>query len=416
LFYRETDFVLTPVGEKPRDWSIRRLQDIVKIVYGKNLPIKKLKKTGYEVFGANGIIGHHDRFIYEKPHVLISCRGAYSGEINLSPPYCFVTNNSLICEIVNQKVNTVFLYYALKSYSRRGLVTGSAQPQVTINNANLIEVAFPSLMEQQGIVEVLSCVDLAIQKTDEVIAKTEHLKKGLMQKLLTEGIGHREFIFERKLGCEVPKEWKIVSIYDIKSNIKGAIVSGPFGSNIGKRFFVDEGVPVIRGNNLTQGEQLFVDDGFVYITEEKAEELKSCVALQDDLIFTAAGTLGQVGLIPKNSKFPRYIISNKQLRARIDTDRAFPLFLFYWFSNPIIKRIVKQKKTGTSIPLINLNILRSLPIPLPESIDEQKEIAKILYTVDSRLGLERKQKAKLERIKQGLMDLLLSGKVRIKVD
>src|SRR4029079_6854424 len=90
---------------------------------------------------------------------------------------------------------------------------------------------------------------------------------------------------------------------------KGAIVSGPFRSNIGSRFFVEEGVPVIRGNNLTKGESRFIDDGFVFLTEEKASEFKNCEALAGDLVFTAAGTIGQVGIIPQNSSFDRYIIS-----------------------------------------------------------------------------------------------------------
>ena len=63
---------------------------------------------------------------------------------------------------------------------------------------------------------------------------------------------------------------------------KGAVVSGPFRSNIGSRFFVDEGVPVIRGNNLTKGDRRFIDDGFVFLTEEKASEFKNCEALAGD--------------------------------------------------------------------------------------------------------------------------------------
>jgi type I restriction enzyme S subunit len=111
--------------------------------------------------------------------------------------------------------------------------------------------------------------------------------------------------------------WPVVSLADVASPEKRAIISGPFGSNIGKRFFVPYGVPVIRGNNLANPDLKFSDDGFVYITEEKAATL-NCWAYPDDLIFTAAGSLGQVGVIPKNGRHPRYTISNKQLRIRLD--------------------------------------------------------------------------------------------------
>ena len=134
----------------------------------------------------------------------------------------------------------------------------------------------------------------------------------------------------------LPNDWKVVYAEDISAEGK-AIVSGPFGSNIGKRFFVESGVPVIRGSNLTLGVKRFVEDVFVYLTEEKAAEFKNCEAIAGDLVFTAAGTLGQVGLIPKDSKYPRYIISNKQLRIRPNTKIASPLYLYYWFASPDIR-------------------------------------------------------------------------------
>src|SRR3990172_9549555 len=121
------------------------------------------------------------------------------------------------------------------------------------------------------------------------------------------------------LNCQLPANWRKLKVDDIRASQKGSIVSGPFGSNIGKKFFVKNGIPLIRGNNLTLGTKKFVDEGFVYITEKKAYELRNCEALSDDLVFTAAGTLGQIGLIPKNAKYPKYIISNKQLRLSSDT-------------------------------------------------------------------------------------------------
>src|SRR5215510_4760389 len=97
--------------------------------------------------------------------------------------------------------------------------------------------------------------------------------------------------------------WRSAKLDEIKAHEKGALVSGPFGSNIGSRFFVSEVVPVIRGNNLSAGQEMFIAHGFVFITEDKARELKNCNAQSGDIIFTAAGTLGQVGLIPKTGKF-----------------------------------------------------------------------------------------------------------------
>jgi type I restriction enzyme S subunit len=171
-----------------------------------------------------------------------------------------------------------------------------------------------------------------------------------------------------KLGDQSSAGWRKITVDDVKAQCKGSVVSGPFGSNIGKRFFVDVGVPLIRGNNLTLGDKKFIDDGFVFITEEKAYELRNCEALPGDLIFTAAGTLGQVGIIPEFPKYPRYIISNKQLRLRCDPSIALALYLYYWFSSRQMRQYIINQNTGASVPLITLGHLRSFPIHHPRRL------------------------------------------------
>lgn len=202
-------------------------------------------------------------------------------------------------------------------------------------------------------------------------------------------------------NCQLPVNWRIVKVEDIKAPQKGSIVSGPFGSNISKKFFVEEGIPVIRGNNLTLGTKRFVEGGFVYITEEKAYELRNCEAITSDLIFTAAGTLGQVGLIPKNAKYPRYIISNKQLRLRCDTTIALPEYLYYWFSSPQMREYIINQNTGASVPLITLGILRSLSVNLPP-LPTQRKIAAILSAYDDLIENDTRLIQILEEMAQSI--------------
>lgn len=127
-------------------------------------------------------------------------------------------------------------------------------------------------------------------------------------------------------------KWIHTTLNDICRSDKGAIISGPFGSNISSKFFVLDGVPVIRGNNLSLSLDKFYDDDFVFVTEEKADEL-NCYAEEGDLIFTAAGTIGQVGILEAPLKYKKYVISNKQLRARIDTRKVDLLYAYYWFAS-----------------------------------------------------------------------------------
>lgn len=204
---------------------------------------------------------------------------------------------------------------------------------------------------------------------------------------------------ETEIGF-IPKSWDFLKIKDIKSNEKRSVITGPFGSNISSKFFVDEGIPVIRGNNLTNDLNRFKDEGFVFITSEKADELKAW-ALSEDIIITAAGTLGQVGIIEEGSKFEKYVISNKQMRLRVNKNILNPLFAFYWLTSPWMAELIKKLDTGSTIPLINLSVLRMLPIPVP-SMDEQKGIVDILDTLDSKIKINKKMNQTLEEIGQAI--------------
>ena len=150
-------------------------------------------------------------------------------------------------------------------------------------------------------------------------------------------------------------------LIDVCKNEKGALISGPFGSNISSKYFVNNGLPVIRGNNLSVGIDKFIDEGFVFITEEKAKEL-NCYAQSNDIIFTAAGTLGQVGIIPNDSKHEMYVISNKQVRARLDSNIIDELYAYYWFKSPWIKKYLTRNNKGSTVPLLTLMEIKNIPI------------------------------------------------------
>ena len=143
-----------------------KLGEICTIVYGKGFPTKNLKQEGFPVYGANGVIGYNDVYLYEEEQVLVSCRGAYSGKINRSPKKCWVTNNSLVI-IPNTDVSKDYLYYALQSAKKEKLVTGTAQPQVTINNANELQIPLPPLATQRAIVTRIESLFAELDKGGE---------------------------------------------------------------------------------------------------------------------------------------------------------------------------------------------------------------------------------------------------------
>ena len=130
--------------EVPKGWEVKYLKDICNIVYGKNLPTTKLIKEGYPVFGGNGVIGYYDKFLYETPQTLVSCRGAASGKVLYSLPYSFVTNNSLVIEHEKSGLSYFYIYEVLKLQNLTELTSGSAQPQMTIANMAAVQILVPS--------------------------------------------------------------------------------------------------------------------------------------------------------------------------------------------------------------------------------------------------------------------------------
>ncbi|MBI2185132.1 MAG: restriction endonuclease subunit S [Thaumarchaeota archaeon] len=392
----------------PKDWRIVRLYDFARIRYGKARPKSEGK---IPVIGSGGIYGWTDKPLVRKTTVIVGRKGT-AGYAQLLLEPCWPSDTTFYLEFDGEELIPEFLFYFMGVKKLSGEHAKTTLPSLQRRDLENYLFPLPPKAEQRKIVFTLSKIQQAIEQQDKIIETTRNLKKSLMRKLFREGIGHTEFK-DSEIG-RIPKSWGVVSINDIKVGIKGAVVSGPFGSNIGKRFFVDRGVPVIRGNNLTgSGEKRFIDEGFVFVTEQKAEELKSCTAIPNDLIFTAAGTLGQVGLIPEDCRYPKYIISNKQLRARVDEHKALPLFLFYWFSSPLVKMLINHRKTGTSIPVINLSVLRSLPVILP-SLTEQRQLVSILQSVDKKIKAEEKRKSILQQLFKTTLHKLMCGEIRVK--
>jgi type I restriction enzyme S subunit len=186
-----------------------------------------------------------------------------------------------------------------------------------------------------------------------------------------------QFLFDLPL----PAGWRLLSVDDIKAPEKHSCTAGPFGSSISSKFFIEEGVPVIRGGNLRDDLTPFVAEGFAFVSPEQAQRYKGQHVRGGDLVFTCWGTLGQVGLIPENGPFPEYIISNKQLKLRSNGQIANPKFLFYYFGSPQMVRHIRSIAIGAAVPGINLGLLKALQVALPP-LKVQKEIVRFLSAYD----------------------------------
>ena len=165
--------------------------------------------------------------------------------------------------------------------------------------------------------------------------------------------------------------WPIYTIDSIKSKQRYSLIGGPFGSNLTTRDYVDDGVPVIRGANLPD-DRTFHDDDFVYVSDDKADQLSSNLAFSGDLIITQRGTLGQVGLIPEGCRFKRYVLSQSQMKLTVDRAIVDPLYAYYFFRQPSTVQFIRNHDASSGVPHINLGVLKSMRIPMPPLVSQQR--------------------------------------------
>jgi type I restriction enzyme S subunit len=207
----------------------------------------------------------------------------------------------------------------------------------------------------------------------------------------------KQFLFD----SELPQGWRIVTVDELKSPEPRSCVAGPFGSSISSKYFVPEGVPVIRGSNLRDDLTRFVPEGFVFVSSERAKSYRAQHVKAGDLVFTCWGTLGQVGLIPDDGPFSEYIISNKQLKLRPNSEIADSEFLFYYFGSPQMVNHIRSIAIGAAVPGINLGLLKGLKVALPPLV-HQRSIASFLSAYDNLIENNTRRIKILEQIAEML--------------
>lgn len=140
--HESVSLVASPLGEIPQGWEVRKLLELTKVNYGKNLPTKKLAENGaFPVYGAAKIIGNYTEYTREHRTIICGCRGSV-GEMQITQPRCFVTNNSFTFDPVHPS-SYFWLFHALKERGLRDIVGGSAQPQITLEGMSSIEISTP---------------------------------------------------------------------------------------------------------------------------------------------------------------------------------------------------------------------------------------------------------------------------------
>lgn len=190
--------------------------------------------------------------------------------------------------------------------------------------------------------------------------------------------------------------WKTYRLGDVSQDI----AMGPFGSNLKVDNFIESGVPVIRGLNLNNCG--FTNNSFAFVSEEKANSLKRCLAYPDDLVFTHRGTLGQVAIIPHN-QYPKYLVSQSQMRLTVNREYLAPKFLYYFFKSPYGQRELLKNSSQVGVPAIAnpTKSLKDVELSIPD-LTTQNQIAQILSSFDDKIEQLQQMNQTLENIAQAI--------------
>ena len=270
--------------------------------------------------------------------------------------------------------------------------------RVTPNTTLSIHVPFPDIKEQQKIASILSSVDAAIEKTEQVIAKTEEVKKGLMQQLLTKGIGHTEFK-QTEIG-EIPVKWDVVNLDDVFERVTRKNDGNPenpvmtISAKGGLQLQGERFNKVIAGNSLEK-----------YLLIEKGEFAYN----------RGNSKTYPVGVIYKLDSFEKAVVPFVYycFKNKINVDKDF--YQQYFAAHMLdrqLKRIISSSARQDGLLNINASDFFRLKIAYPP-LAEQKEIATTLLSISKRIESEQVKCNKLKQIKQGLMQQLLTGQVRV---
>jgi type I restriction enzyme, S subunit len=218
--------------------------------------------------------------------------------------------------------------------------------------------------------------------------------------LFSDSVHHAEF-------GKVPEGWKGSTVGEVAERI----AMGPFGSRITRDNFVEAGVPVVRGGNLTSG---FVDEGFVFLTEEKADELVKSNAFAGDIIFTHRGTIGQVGQIAENPRFKRYVVSQGQMFLRANQEIVSVAYLFHYFISGPGMRFLLSNASQVGVPAIARpsTSLKAVPIPIPPKALTDR-FHDLTHPFSAQVIQNINQSRVLGEIRDALLPKLLSGELTV---
>jgi type I restriction enzyme S subunit len=416
------------LNKLPSDWELKTLKDIADVSGGKRLPKGQTlidENTGYPYIrvsdmSKNGVftsnlkyvpretVNSIQRYRINKGDLYISVAGTLGlvGKISDELDGANLTENA--DRISNIQCHTDYLLYCLRSQLIQDIIsresTTNAQPKLALTRIKKFLIPCPPSFEQQKIAGILSSVDNAIEKNEAIIEQTEKVKKGLMQQLLTKGIGHTKFK-KTEIG-EIPEEWEVSSL----DNLTSIITNGFVG--VASPYYSDdkEAIPYLMSNNV-RANRIDVRK-LTHVLPEFNEKYKKSVLQKYDMLTVQSGHIGTTCVVPEKYEGGN---CHALIISRFSDPRINPYFVSLYINS--LKGMARLSSifVGSTIKHINVKDFKKFVIPIP-SYTEQTEIVEKVESINQKFEIEQQKLTQLQTLKEGLMQVLLTGKVRVKVD
>lgn len=315
------------------------------------------------------------------------------------------TNQGFINLLPRDGIDSTFLYYRVRHLKPEleRLSSGSTFLELSKSTFRRVTFLVPPLAEQRRIAEVLSSVDDAIEATEAVIDRLAIVKRGLMQTLLTRGIPGRHERFKQTEIGEVPEEWAIEKIGDV-----GRVHAGRQRSPN----FIGEERPYLRVANVFDG---FINSSDVLTMPFTDAEFERYRLFEGDVLLNEGQSIELVGRaamykgVPQNCAFQNTLV-RFQHGERVDPQFATYLFRYLQTTG----RFMNIAKRTTSIAHLGVSRFANMKLAWP-TLQEQVEISSMLDAIESRVNAEALKVDRLNTLKRGLMEQMLTGKLRVPI-
>ena len=301
-------------------------------------------------------------------------------------------------------------------------LAGSAINNLKNSDIESIPISIPPKFMRKKIARILSTLDEAIEKTDELIGKYEQIKAGMMHDLFTRGLtpdgqlraprSEAPHLYQETPIGWIPKEWGFSVMRDKAAPGDHHLKSGPFGSALKGEHWVEDGHPAITIGAL--GEGFFITSELLHVGAYDAKRLSAFMLKLGDVVFSRVADVGRSAVIKYDQV--GWIMSSNLMRISLDRKQVLPEFLQYQLSSDSrVKIQIRQKVNSSGREVANNETLNSLVFAWP-TFEEQNAIVERADAVAGRIIREWKYMNKLQKQKSGLLHDLLTGRVPVRVE